>query len=39
MERLKELLGSGKKLVKISRASTLAFFDELTKIHQAGSVG
>ena len=39
MERLKELLGSGKKLVKISEASTLAFLDELTKIQQAGSVG
>lgn len=34
IERLKSLLSSGKKLVKISGVTTLAFLDELAKINE-----
>lgn len=33
IERLKEMIDSGKKLVKISSVSASAFLDELTRIH------
>lgn len=35
IERFKQLVESGKKLVKISQASQLAFIDELSKIKEA----
>lgn len=38
MDRFKELIESGGKLVKISQASTSAFLDELAKIQRARSV-